>query len=129
MQERIKKVRKCNNLTQAEFSERINVTQSVVAAYENGKRVPRNSVIAAICREFNIREEWLREGIEPMEPERTREEELAFLFAQALAEGNKRRMALISAGLSLSPRQVDALADLALTLAAQLQEEEKEPES
>lgn len=129
MLERIKKIRKINGLTQEEMAHRLQITQSAVAAYENGKRSPHASMISAICREFNIREEWLREGVGPMAPERTREEELAFLFAQAVQEGNQKRMALLSLGLQLTPDQVSLLHDLALRLAAMAEETKKEQES
>ena len=111
------------------MAKRLQMTQSAIAAYENGRRVPHSSIITAICREFNIREEWLRNGEDPMHPVRSRQEELMFRVGQAMAEGNKKRLALLSLGLELSPQQVDFLADLALQLAAQLQEAEKEPES
>ena len=132
MQERIKIIRKTHNLTQFEMAERLQITQSAVAAYENGRRVPHSTMITTICREFNVREEWLREGIGSMEPIRSREEEIMFLLGNAIQENNKNRMALLSVGLQLSQDQVDLLADIALQLAAQLQENEnaeKEPES
>lgn len=129
MNTRIKEVRLKAGLKQHEFAECLKVTQSAVAAYEAGIRVPRNATIAAICREFNVREEWLRTGSGPMEPERSREEELAFRFAQAMAEGNQKRMALLSLGLSLSPDQVESIAQLALDLAAKIHECQEKPES
>lgn len=129
MQERIKMIRKNAQLTQADFGERIHVKGNTIANYECGLRTPSDAIIAAICREFNIREEWLRTGSGPMEPERSREEELAFRFAQAMAEGNQKRMALLSLGLSLSPDQVESIAQLALDLAAKIHECQEEPES
>lgn len=132
MQERIKTIRKKHQLTQTEFGEKIHVKGNTIANYECGLRSPSDAIIAAICREFNVREEWLREGIGPMEPIRSREEEIMFLLGKAIQENNKNRMALLSVGLQLSQDQVDLLADIALQLAAQLQENEnaeKEPES
>ena len=129
MNTRIKEIRIKAGLKQHEFAERMNITQSAVAAYEAGIRTPRNATIVSICREFNVREEWLRKGVGPMEPERTREEELAFLFAQAVQEGNQKRMALLSLGLQLTPEQVSLLHDLALRLAAMAEETKKEQES
>ena len=129
MQDRIKIIRKQAQLTQAEFGARIHVKGNTIANYECGLRTPSDAIIAAICREFNIREEWLREGIGPMEPERSREDELAFLFAQAMQEGNQSRMALLSLGLQLTPDQVSLLHDLALRLAAMAEETKKEQES
>lgn len=33
-----------------------------MAGYESGARVPLDSVILSICREFNVDEHWLRTG-------------------------------------------------------------------
>lgn len=129
MQNRIKQIRKNHGLTQEDMAKRLQMTQSAIAAYENGRRAPHSSIIAAICREFNIREEWLRTGEGPMQPVRSRQEELMFLVGQAIAEGNETRLSFLSLGLRMSPQQVELLKDLALQLAAQFQQNEKEPES
>lgn len=44
------------------FAERMNIDQSYVTQLTNGKRNPSDRTIADICREFNVREEWLRNG-------------------------------------------------------------------
>lgn len=62
MNERIRELRKALNLNQTEFGERIGTKQSTVAGYENGSRQPIDAVITAICREFDVNEEWLRTG-------------------------------------------------------------------
>ena len=129
MKDRIKLIRKENKLTQSEMAERLNVTQSVVAAYENGKREPRNNVIATICEKFDVCEAWLRTGQEPKHPTRTRQQEIARMMGQAMAEGDPDRLSILTAALSLTPAQIAALKDLALQLAAEFQKTEKEPES
>lgn len=64
--ERIKRLRKILSLTQQEFADRIGVKQNTVAQYEIGRNIPIDSVIFLICREFNVNEEWLRNGIGEM---------------------------------------------------------------
>lgn len=59
---RIKKLRKELDLTQVEFAARIGSVQNTVTGYESGRRNPSAPIISLICREFNVREEWLREG-------------------------------------------------------------------
>ena len=59
---RIKKLRKELDLTQSEFASRIGSVQNTVTGYESGRRSPSAPVISLICREFNINEEWLRNG-------------------------------------------------------------------
>lgn len=62
MNERIKKLRQTLGLTQSEFAERIGSVQNTITGYETGKRMPSNQVVALVCREFHVREEWLRTG-------------------------------------------------------------------
>lgn len=62
MNERIKLLRKALELNQTDFGARIGVKQGTVAAYESGARVPLDSVIVSICREFGVSESWLRSG-------------------------------------------------------------------
>lgn len=62
MNNRLKKIRKALDLTQAEFAERIGSTQSTITGYESGRRSPSLPVIAAICKEFNVNREWLVNG-------------------------------------------------------------------
>lgn len=61
MNERIKKVRKALDLTQREFAERIGMKQNSIALIEKGRNTSDQTVFA-ICREFNVNEEWLRTG-------------------------------------------------------------------
>ena len=71
MKGRIKAVRTSLGLSQAEFGKRIGVRQSTIANYERGFP-PLDAAITAICREFHVREEWLRNGTGEMkvaEPE------------------------------------------------------------
>lgn len=62
MNERIKKLRKYLDLTQKEFGERIGIKGNTIANYELGRNEPIDAVISLICREFNVSEEWLRNG-------------------------------------------------------------------
>ena len=61
MNERIKKVRKALDLTQQEFAERIGMKRNSIALIEKGRNTSDQTVFA-ICREFNVNEEWLRTG-------------------------------------------------------------------
>lgn len=44
------------------FAERLKIDQSYVTQLTSGKRTPSDRTISDICREFNVREEWLRNG-------------------------------------------------------------------
>lgn len=62
------------------FAERINIDQSYVTQLTSGKRNPSDRTISDICREFNVREEWLRTGTGEMFLDFTEDE-----FAKAAA--------------------------------------------
>lgn len=59
--ERIRKLRKAYDLTQREFGERINLKSNSIALIEGGRNTS-DQTISAICREFNVNEDWLRTG-------------------------------------------------------------------
>lgn len=86
--ERIKEVRKESGLTMEKFGERIGVTKSTISNIENGNRNATEHMIKSICREFGYREEWLRDGTEPKQPERLDEDELAEYIEDLLSTEN-----------------------------------------
>lgn len=59
---RIRKLRKTLDLTQKEFGSRIGIKGNTVAQYELGRSNPVDSVVSLIIREYNVSEEWLRNG-------------------------------------------------------------------
>ena len=85
LNERIAQIRKESNLTQEAFGARIGgLSRNYVWMLEKGDRAPSDRTIADICREFDVREEWLRTGQGPMLVEKTRDEELAEFFGDVL---------------------------------------------
>lgn len=86
MHERIKYLRKTLDLTQQEFSDRIGIKRGAVANYEVGRNDPTDSVVALICREFGVSEQWLRTGTGEMFPPRTRAQEIADFAADLLSD-------------------------------------------
>ena len=69
MKERIKTVRENSNLNIRQFAERIKSTSASVSRYESGERIPTNSVLLAISKEFHVSYAWLKTGEGPMEDE------------------------------------------------------------
>ena len=84
---RIKELRKAKGLTQQEFAERVSSKQSTIATYESDRNAPSDAVISLICREFNVREEWLRDGTGEMFEQLTEDEDRARFFG-SLAKGD-----------------------------------------
>lgn len=102
-------MRKALDLTQAEFAERIGTTQNSVANYEIGHRNPSRSVINNICKEFHVREEWLRNGTGEMLQELSRDDEIADFFDNVLRdepESFRKRLISMLSRLDVSDWEV-----------------------
>lgn len=59
---RIKQIRKMFKLTQDEFGKKIGISNTAVSKIEKGENSVSEQNIISICREFNINEQWLRNG-------------------------------------------------------------------
>ena len=72
MKDRIKRVRQHSSikLSQEAFGKRLGVTGAGISRIESGARGASEQIILAICREFNVNEEWLRTGEGDMFAER-----------------------------------------------------------
>lgn len=80
--ERMKIVREHNNLTQAEFGEKLGVSRDVYANIENNrlkKPETKEPIYKLICKEFGISYQWLVNGVGEMESDDSME-------AQAIAD-------------------------------------------
>ena len=75
--ERVREIRKSVKLTMEKFGERLGVGKVAISCIESGKNNVTEQMIKSICREFGYREEWLRDGIEPKQPPKLEEDELA----------------------------------------------------
>ena len=64
--QRIREIRKHYGLNQTDFGERIGLKQTAIGLYENDQRGVADRTILLICEKYSVREEWLRDGIEPM---------------------------------------------------------------
>lgn len=78
MRERLVKIRKSLHMSQEKFCENISFTRSGLASIECGKNSVNDRLIYAICKEYNVNEDYIRYGKEPMFREPTSvENELA----------------------------------------------------
>lgn len=92
--ERVKEVRKLEELTMESFGSKLGVGRSAISNLENNKRNVTDQMIKSICREFGYREEWLRDGIEPKKPEIDEDIEYGMICAD-LGITDKRAKQLI----------------------------------
>lgn len=84
MNERVKELRSTLNLSAEKFGGRIGVTRSAISKMELGVCKVSEQSIISICREFNVNEEWLRNGTGEMFNTLSQDEELAYIVGQAL---------------------------------------------
>ena len=67
MNDRIRYIRKnMLNLSMEEFGEIIGISKSAVSQIEAGTNRPSDRTVKLICSKFNVNEDWLRNGNEPM---------------------------------------------------------------
>ena len=123
MKERIKVVRKALGLSQTDFGSKIGVKQGTVAAYESGARIPLDSVIVSICREFNVSERWLRTGEGEMFVQLSREEEITKFAMEIIRDpGSEFQRQAISILAKLTPEQWKLMEQMADQLLQQRQQ-------
>ena len=60
---KLRAIRLQNNLTQAQLSQKLGVTKSVVSAYETGLRMPSYDILISISQLFKVSTDYLL-GIE-----------------------------------------------------------------
>lgn len=64
--ERVKTIRKKLGLTQEEFAKEIGISRANIGNIEYGRVALTDRNITLICKTFNVNENWLRNGIEPI---------------------------------------------------------------
>ena len=89
MNERIKELRTALGLSTEKFGARVGVTRSAISRIENSVVNVTEQMQKSICREFNVNEEWLRNGTGEMFNVMSQDEELAYIVGQALPQADE----------------------------------------
>lgn len=87
--ERIKELRKSLNLTLEEFGKKLGVGKTAISKLEKSERNLTDQMALSICREFNVREKWLRDGTGDMFEPAASDELDALAKEYGLSEGEK----------------------------------------
>lgn len=127
MQNQIKELRSHVGLNQTDFGARIGVRQSTIAGWETGQRIPPDSAIVSICREFHVDEHWLRTGDGKMFTATTRDEEVMAFVGDVMRgeEDNFRRRFLLALSRLPEERWAD-IEDFARQITAENAKEEQD---
>lgn len=88
LHDRIKLLRKKLGLTQEKFGEKIGLKKNSISQIENGVNSLTEQLLLSICREFNVSEEWLRNGAGEMFNPIPEEDEVALYVGELLQPDN-----------------------------------------
>ena len=103
--DRIKEVRKSVGLTQEKFGERVGIKKSAISQIENGSNSVTDQLRLAVCREFNVNEDWLRTGEGDMFVEPDEDEEISKFLGDILSGQPDFRRRLISVLARMTPAE------------------------
>lgn len=128
LNERVKQLRKTLDLTMEKFGEKIGVKKSAISLIESGKNSLTEQMIKSICREFDVDEEWLRNGTGSMFIERTRDEEIAnFIGTIQSVDDDSFMKKFISMLAKLDESEWKLLEKMALRLTKENEEDQVSP--
>ena len=128
MNERVKQLRKTLDLTMEKFGDRLGVKKNSISQIESGKNSLTEQMIKSICREFDVDEEWLRNGTGSMFIERTRDEEIAkFIGTIQSVDDDSFMKKFISMLAKLDESEWKLLVKMALKLTKENEEDQVSP--
>lgn len=127
MGERVKELRKALGLSGEKFGEKIGVTRSAISDIERGRNGLSDSNILAICREFNVNEEWLRTGMGEMFKDMSLDEEIiSFIGDIQWDTSNTFKKRFISAISKLKEEEWNVLEKIIVDMASNIVENKKD---
>lgn len=111
--ERVKEIRKSNELTMDKFGERIGVTKAAISKIEKGERGVTDQMIKLMVKEFGVNENWLRTGDGEMFPEFDRADAIAKLADDIMTEvPDSFKSRLVAALAQMTDEQWKLLEDI-----------------
>ena len=105
MKDRLKALRKALGLKQREVAERLGVTVGIVGGWECGRDAIPQTRIYQLCKEYNVRREWLERGEGEMfeaetAKEKAQEEFITGVFERLTPEQQQRILNALRAHIS-----------------------------
>lgn len=114
MNERVKNLRKnILKMSMEAFGKKIGLSKAGISSFEAGKNGISEMAILAICREYGVREEWLREGTGDIFIKKSAEDELNELARKVMSDTpDSFRRRFVSMLAKLSDEQWKVLSDM-----------------
>ena len=126
MGERVKELRKALGLSGEKFGEKIGLKRNSLSQIETGKNNLSEQNILAICRAFNVNEEWLRTGSGEMFKDMTLDEEIiSFIGDIQWDASNTFKKRFISAIAKLNEEEWKVLEKIITICANEIEEKEQ----
>ena len=126
MGDRVKELRKALGLSGEKFGEKIGLKRNSLSQIETGKNNLSEQNILAICREFNVNEEWLRTGTGEMFKDMTLDEEIiSFIGDIQWDASNTFKKRFISAIAKLNEEEWKVLEKIITACANEIEEKEQ----
>ncbi len=124
--ERVKEIRNALELTTEKFGEQLGVQRSAISKIEHDRCSLTDANVKAICREFNVDENWLRTGDGSMFRKLPEEDETAAIVSDLLEEGRSNPfyeiiLEIVNTYRDLSPKSQEVLRDASVRLLENLQ--------
>ena len=129
--ERVKEIRKSLEMTMEQFGNKLGVTKVAISNIEKEKRNLTEQMKRAICREFNVSEEWLKTGDGEMYQQLSEDEEIAGIVSDLLEEGKDNAfysiiLEIVKTYSELSPASQKVLMEAAEKLADNLAKKKRD---
>lgn len=115
MNSRIKEVRIASGKSQTDFAKALSISRSAICKIESGENTPSEQTIKLICREFNINEEWLTDGIGEMK--KTTDRKLSGYLSEIATGDDEFIQNLIEVYMELDKTSKEALKEIAKKMA------------
>ena len=106
---RIKEVRKANNVTARELAMHINVAESTMSLYENGKREPDFKTLLKISEFLNVSIDYLLGNDEQKEPTVVADDELGEDVIIFHRDGKTQKRKFTKEQMAMFMAMVDAI--------------------
>ena len=114
MKDRIKAIRKDQQMNQSEFANDLGIPLSNIQSYEIGRRAPSEASIKLICSKYKVNEEWLRTGNGEMKQPRSDNEIIAKFVNDVMeSKSDEFRKRLINALSQLDEDEWKVLEEIA----------------